>query len=167
MQATMPFSTDASGSTGLAPFIALVGEQRWRSRLAEIRDLAASGRRAGQAVRQRHGVELILEKLRRDPGAMASATEALLGQYATEIPVIAAELKPRGQDRLIEALHLGLSGENTLIPVFHLIRTALTHRARGFTVAFPGLDDETAYDLLLTRAEISAEVACDVVTAEE
>ena len=82
----MPFSTEASGSAGLFHLMALIGARRWRDRLTEIRDLAASGRRAGQALRQRHGVELTLEKLRRDPGAMISATEALLGQYAAEIP---------------------------------------------------------------------------------
>jgi hypothetical protein len=147
--------------------MALIGARRWQQRLAEIRDLAATGRRAGQALRQRHGVELTLEKLRRNPGAMPSLTEALLEQYAAEIPLIAAELTRRGRDRLIERLRLGLSGENTLIPVFHLIRTAMSQRARGFTVAFAGLEDETPHDLLLTRNGVEAEVACDVVTAEE
>jgi hypothetical protein len=167
MQFTMPLSTATLGSSGLASLLALIGVRRWQTRLAEIRDLAASGRRAGQALRQRHGIELILEKLRRDPGAMPSMTEGLLGQYAAEIPLIAAELTLRGRDRLVEALRLGLSGENTLIPVFHLIRTATAQRARGFTVAFPGLDGETPYDLLLARDGVEAEVACDVVTAEE
>jgi hypothetical protein len=147
--------------------MALIGAGRWRQRVAEIRDLAAAGRRAGQALRQRHGVELTLEKLRRDPGAMPSVTEALLGQYAAEIPRIAAELTRRGRDRLVEQLRLGLSAENTLIPVFHLIRTALAQRARGFTVAFTGLDNETPHDLLLTRDQVEAEIACDMVTAED
>ena len=51
--------------------------------------------------------------------------------------------------------------------MFHLIRTALLQRARGFTVGFPGLEKATPHDLLLTRNEIEAEVACDVITAEE
>jgi hypothetical protein len=167
MQPAMPFSTDALGSAGLSPLIALIGARRWRGRLTEIRHLAASGRRAGQALRQRHGVELTLEKLRRDPGAVTSATEALVGQYAAEIPRIAAELSRSGRDRLVARLRLGLSGENTLIPVFHLVRTALAQRARGFHVTFSGLDDETPHDLLLSRDRVEAEVACDVVTAEE
>jgi hypothetical protein len=167
MQFAMPLSTPNLDSSGLAAFLALIGARRWQNRLAEIRDLAASGRRTGQALRQRHGVELALEKLRRYPGAMPSATEALLGQYAAEIPFIAAELTPRGRDRLVERLRLGLSERNTLIPVFHLVRTAMSQRARGFSVAFSGLDDETPHDLLLTRDRIEAEVACDVVTAEE
>jgi hypothetical protein len=167
MQPEMPFSTEAQDPPGLSPLMTLIGVRRWRDRLAEIRDLAASGRRAGQALRQRHGVELTLEKLRRNPAAMTSATEALLGQYAAEIPRIVAELTRSGRDRLIAQLHLGLSGENTLIPIFHLIRTALAQRARGFHVAFTGLDNETPHDLLLTRDRVEAEIACDVVTAEE
>ena len=82
-------------------------------------------------------------------------------------PRIVDELTPTGRDRLVAQLRLGLSGENTLIPMFHLVRTALTHRARGFHVKFSGLDDETPHDLLLTRDQVEAEVACDVVTAEE
>src|ERR1700722_14012186 len=161
MKAAMPLSTTALGSSELAPLLALIGAGRWQARLTEIRDLAASGRRAGQALRQRHGVELTLEKLRRNPGAMPSITEALLGQYAAEIPMLAAELTRRGRDRLVERLRLGLSGQNTLIPVFHLIRTALAQRARGFSITFSGLDDETPHDLLLTRNGVEAEVACE------
>ncbi len=160
-------STEALNDTGLSPLIALIGARRWRERLTEIRDLAAAGRRAGQALRQRHGVELTLEKLRRDPAAMTSATEALLGRYAIEIPRIVAELTPAGRERLVDRLHRGLSGENTLIPIFHLVRSALAHRARGFHVTFTGLDQETPHDLLLSRDRVEAEVACDVVTAEE
>jgi hypothetical protein len=152
---------------GLKPFLALIGAGRWLSRLTEIRDLAASGRRAGQAIRQRHGVELSLEKLRRQPASRPSTAGVLLGRIAAEIPGFAAALTPRGRERLVQKLWLGLSGQNTLIPAFHLIRTAMIQRSRGFTVAFAGLEDETPHDLLLRRDEIEAEVACDVVTAEE
>jgi hypothetical protein len=91
----------------------------------------------------------------------------LLGQIAAEIPHTIAALTPRGRDRLIDRLHLGLSEQNTLIPVFHLMRTAMMQRSRGFAVGFSGLEDDTPHDLLLRRQEIEAEVACDVVTAEE
>jgi hypothetical protein len=151
----------------LDPFVSLVGAKRWRERLAEIRDLAAAGPRASQAIRQRHVLELSLEKLRRQPGAQPSATEALLGGIACEIASIAADLTARGRDRLVEQLRTGLSGPGTLIPVFHLIRSAMLQRSRGFAVRFTGLEDETPHDLLLSRDEIEAEVACDVVTAEE
>jgi hypothetical protein len=151
----------------LEPFVALVGKKRWHERLGEIRDLAAAGPRASQAIRQRHVLELSVEKLRRQPDARASTTERLLGLIAHEIPPIAAELTPRGRDRLIDQLQLGLTGQNTLVPVFHLIRSALLQRSRGFSVTFPGLEQDAPHDLLLTRDEIEAEVACDVVTAEE
>lgn len=151
----------------LEPFVTLVGAKRWRERLAEIRDLAAAGPRASQAIRQRHVLELSLEKLRRQPGAPQSVTEALLGGIAGEIASIAADLTPRGRDRLVDQLRVGLSGANTLIPVFHLVRSAMLQRSRGFAVSFTGLEDETPHDLLLSRDDIEAEVACDVVTAEE
>jgi hypothetical protein len=151
----------------LEPFLSLIGVQPWQARLTEIRDLAASGRRAGQAIRQRHGVELSLEKLRRQPTAKPSAADLLLGRIAAEIADIAAELTAHGRDRLIEQLQLGLKGQNTLIPIFHLARTAMLQRSRGFAVAFSGLEDGTPHDLLLRRDAIEAEVACDVVTAEE
>src|SRR3954454_5131711 len=134
----MPRSSAQLDSTGLASLLSLIGPRLWQDRLAEIRDLATSGRRAGQALRQRHGVELSLEKLRRYPGAMPSVTEALLGQYAAEIPHIAAGLTPAGRDRLVGQLRHALSGQNTLIPLIHLIRTAMAQRARGFTVTFSG-----------------------------
>jgi hypothetical protein len=151
----------------LDPFVSLVGLDRWLSRLSEIRDLAASGPRAGQAIRQRHGVELSLEKLRRPSGVKPSAADVLLGRIADEIAEITSDLTPRGRERLIERLQFGLSGQNTLIPIFHLIRTAMLQRSRGFSVAFSGLEDGTPHDLLLARDKIEAEVACDVVTAEE
>jgi hypothetical protein len=167
MQSSVALSSATPSSAGLAPLITLVGVQYWKERLAEIRDVVASGPRAGQALRQRHCVELSLDKLRRSPGARLSVTEALLAQIAAEIPLIATELTRLGRDRLIQRIRLGLSGQNTLIPVFHLIRTALLQRVRGFTVTFPGLEKATPYDLLLTRNETAAEVACDVITAEE
>ncbi|HEY0185161.1 MAG TPA: hypothetical protein VGC09_20355 [Rhodopila sp.] len=151
--------------SGLGSFLSLIGARRWLARLTEIRELATSGPRAGQAIRQRHGVELSLEKLRR--GTKPSAADVLLGGIAADVADIAAELSPRGRDRLAEQLQLGLSGQNTLIPVFHLIRTAILQRSRGFSVRFSGLEDGTPHDLLLQRDAIEAEVACSVVTAEE
>src|SRR5689334_14104748 len=157
---------NASAPSTLDPFFALVGDKRWRQRLAEIRDLAGAGPRAGQAIRQRHVLELSLEKLRRQPDAPMSATETLLEAIAREIPLIAASLTPRGRSQLTEQLQLGLTGQNTLVPVFHLVRSAMLQRSRGFTVSFSGLEEGTPHDLLLTRDQIEAEVACDVVSAE-
>ncbi len=163
----MSVTSVAQGSPGIGRFFTLVGSPLWRQRLDQIRSLAMAGPRSGQALRQRHGVELMLEKLRRHPQLPPTGAELLLGRIAAEIPHIAAGLTPRGRDRLIARLQLGLSGENTLIPLFHLVRTAMSQRARGFKVAFSGLDQETPHDLLLTRDRVEAEVACDVMTAEE
>lgn len=92
MQSSVPSSSANLSSAGLAPLITLIGVRYWKERLAEIRDLVSSGPRAGQALRQRHCVELSLDKLRHSSGARLSVTEALLGQIAAEIPLIAAEL---------------------------------------------------------------------------
>ena len=151
----------------LGPFVSLIGLQQWQARLSEIRELIAAGPRAGQAIRQRHGVELSLEKVRRHPGGQASAADVLLSQIAAEVARVAAKLTPHGRRRLIERLEVGLSGQNTLIPLFHLVRTAMLQRSRGFSVAFSGLEDDTPHDLLIRRDTIEAEVACDVVTAED
>jgi hypothetical protein len=147
--------------------ISLIGRDRWQKRLTEIRDLAAAGPRAGQAIRQRHVLELTVEKLRRGRNSPLSGTEALLARIAWQIPVLAASLTPAGRDRFIERLRGAMNDQNTLIPLFHLLRTAMLQRDRGFTVNFTGLEDDTPHDLLLTRDAIEAEVACDVVTAEE
>lgn len=156
-----------TSTLSIDPFVALVGSKRWRDRLMEIRDLAASGPRAGQAIRQRHGIELTLEKLRRHRNALPSVTEVLLGRIASEIPVVAAGLAPAGRERFIERLREALTGPNTPIAVFHLIRTAMLQQSRGFEVSFTGLNEETPHDLLLRRDQAEAEVACDVFTAED
>jgi hypothetical protein len=53
------------------------------------------------------------------------------------------------------------------VPAFHMLRTAGLQHARGFSVGFAGLEDDAPYDLLLTRGALEAEVACDVVSAED
>jgi hypothetical protein len=110
--------------------------KHWATRLAEIRDLAAGGPRAGQAIRQRHAIELAIEKLRRPPNAPVSVTERLLGRIAAELPAIAKSLTWIGRERLDQRLRDGVSGQNTLVGVFHLTRSAMLQRPRGFAVAF-------------------------------
>ncbi len=61
---------ESASPSPIEPFIALIGRKRWAQRLTEIRDLSAAGPRAGQAIRQRHAIELTIEKLRR-PGQAA------------------------------------------------------------------------------------------------
>lgn len=148
-------------------FFSLIGTRRWQARLTEIRDHCASGPRAGQAARQRYAIELVLARCRRQSPASSASIEGRLARIAAALPVIADGLAPQGRERLAERLQEGLSDSNTLVPVFHLVRTALLQRSRGFTVGFPGLDQGTAHDLLLQRDDIEAEVVCDVFNAEE
>ncbi|MEJ1976116.1 MAG: hypothetical protein WDN49_08450 [Acetobacteraceae bacterium] len=72
-----------------------------------------------------------------------------------------------GQTRLRAALHAATLSANTLVPAFHLLRTAALQRNRGFDVAFTGLENATSFDLLLSRDGHEAEVVCDVVSAED
>jgi hypothetical protein len=163
----MPPQSVPLAPADLKPFLALIGMRRWMARLNEIRDLAGSGRRAGQAILQRHGVELSLERLRRLPNAKPSTAEILLSHIAADIPRVVAMLTPGARERLIKQLRLGLGGQSTLVPLFHLIRIAMLQRSRGFDVTFSGFENQSPHDLLIRRDRMEAEVACDVVTAEE
>ena len=133
------------------PFIALVGSSDGSERLAEIRDLASVGHALARPSANGMAWSSAWKNAAASRRHAVAWPNTLLGRIAAEIPQIAAELTPRGRDGLIEQLRLGLSGQNTLIPVFHLIRTAMLQRSRGFTVAFSGLEDETPHDLLLER----------------
>jgi hypothetical protein len=167
VQAMLILDVADPGSSSLEPFIRLVGGKQWRQRLMEIRDMAAAGPRAGLAIRQRHSLELTIEKLRRARNRPLSPTEVLLARIVLAMAQISDELTADGRDRLVERLRTALTGQNTLIPVFHLVRTALRQQSRGFDVSFAALESGTPYDLLLQRGGTEAEVACDVVTAEE
>jgi hypothetical protein len=52
MISAMTSASDDLASLPLGAFIALAGRDRWAARLAEIHDLASSGPRSGQAIRQ-------------------------------------------------------------------------------------------------------------------
>jgi hypothetical protein len=153
-------------SQDLDAFVLLAGSTAWAARMTDIRDLAAAGRHAGQAARQRHALELAIERLRLAPHPVLTAAETLLHGMVAETVRQARTLKPTGRDRLIAALQAGLTGASTLIPLLHLMRTAALQRSRGFGVIFSGLEDGAPFDLLLRRDQVEAEVVCDVVSAE-
>ena len=147
-------------------FIAVAGAASWRARIAELASAAGRGRRLGQALQQRHIVELTLARLARtgtEPTPAAARMAALVGQVAG----LAARLSPPGRARLDAAIAGALSGEGTLIPLLHLMHTAWRHRARGFAVRFAGLEDGAPFDLLAERDGVAAEIVCDVVSAEQ
>jgi hypothetical protein len=87
--------------------------------------------------------------------------------YAREAVQLAATLPAAPRKRLRDLIEAGLTGEATLVPLFHLLRTAALHRARGFGVAFTGLADGTPWDLAVTREGETAELVCETLSAEE
>ncbi len=151
----------------LESFIALVGTRAWAARMLEIGRRAASGPRAGQAARQRHALELAVERLRGPLGRPPSPGERRAAHLAADAVALARQLSALGRMRLRAVLHVALVGDGTLLKVFHLLRTANLQRSRGFQVHFAALEDDAPYDLLLTRGRLSAEVVCDVVSAED
>lgn len=150
----------------LEAFVVLVGRARWTRRIAEIRDRSTGGRRAAQALRQRHAIELTIERLRQ-PGRPPSQAESMIGGFAAATVRLSRRLTPVGRERLRAALAEAITGHGTLIALFHQVRTALLHQSRGFDVSHAGLEEGASFDLLLSRDGMRAEVACDVVSAEE
>jgi len=164
----MPFADPPTESPGLAAFIALCGAGAWQSRLAELGQRAQAGSLCGRAAQQRHALELALSRLS-DRRAMAKAgpAERLLCTLARDTVALAASLPPAGRARLQDQVLAGLTGQATLIPLFHLLRTASLLRARGFSLRFDGLAEDAPYDLLAERGGATAEVVCETVSAEE
>jgi hypothetical protein len=152
----------------LDDLVEVVGASQWAARMATLARDIGRGQRAGRAMAQRHVAEITLERLRRNglnraPTLAERHTVALAG----EITTVFAGLSRTGRSRLRAALRTALSGDNTLVPIFHLMRTAALQRSRGFSVRFAAFEDNAPFDLLLSRAGIEAEVACDIVSAED
>ncbi|WP_372618824.1 hypothetical protein [Falsiroseomonas sp.] len=164
----MPFADHRPDPAALARFRALCGDRRWTARLSEISRRAGAPSLSGRAAQQRHALELILARLS-EPAALAkaSAAERRTAAFAAEAVRLAATLPAEPRKRLRARIEAGLTGEATLVPLFHLLRTAALHRTRGFEVAFTGLAEETPWDLTITREGATAEVSCESVSAEE
>jgi hypothetical protein len=148
-------------------FVALSGDRRWATRMAEIQDLAASGPRAGQAIRQRHAIELAIDRLRQPSRRLPGQAELQLAAIAGKTTELADRLCRAGRERLDAALADALRQEASLISLFHLVRTAALQESRGFDVRFSGLEEGTPFDLLLRKDRTEAELASDVVSAED
>ena len=157
---------DRASGGAVQAFIALAGAKPWAARMADLARGMAEGPQARRALQQRHGLELTLERLRRG-GATPLAAESRLLELAQATVAVARSLTGAGRAALRARLAAALSGEGTLVPLFHLIRTAQLQQARGFAVRFAGLEDAAPFDLLLSRDGIEAEVVCDVVSAED
>jgi hypothetical protein len=164
----MPFDDYRPDAADLSRFRALCGDRRWTSRVTEIARRAEARSLAGRAAQRRHALELTLTRLA-DPDALAKASPAdrHAAAFAREAVQLAAKLPAGPRKRLRDRIEAALTGDGTLIPLFHVLRTAAMQRARGFDVTFTGLTEETPWDLLLTRDGATAELACETVSAEE
>jgi hypothetical protein len=151
----------------LDAFVALAGARSWEARIEEIRRHAASGPRAGLTVRQRHAIELAIDRLRGTLTRAPSIAELHAARLAAEAVAVSRTVGRAGRGRLRERVRDALSGEGTLVPLFHLLRTAALQASRGFAVRFAGLTDAAPYDLLIAHGAQEAEIACEVVSAEE
>ena len=149
-------------------FIALCGARLWRQRLTDLRARAMQATRLGRQALQFHSIELMLDRLRSGPGERpVSAAETLILGYVAEAVALTGRLPQAGRARLQAALCEALAEGNSLVPLIHLVRTAVLQRSRGFEVGFAGLEDAAPFDLMIRRDGAEAEIACDVISAED
>ncbi len=156
----------------LDEFVAICGAPMWRERLAALRLAGRAATRQGKQSLQYHCIELVVERARGGAGGrtadrpVTGAERAILG-YAADAAALHRSLRPAGRERLRSALGDGLAGARSLVPMFHMLRTAALQRSRGFEVSFEGFEDGAPFDLLITRGGAEAEIACDVMSAED
>nr|WP_229682432.1 hypothetical protein [Siccirubricoccus deserti] len=164
----MPIADLSDDSTSLADFFTLCGANAWSSRVVALTNPAQSGSLSSRAAQYRHALELALARLG-DRRALARATpaERRLCGFARDAVQLAESLPAAARDRLRADLTAGLTGQRTLIPLFHLLRTAAGLRARGFNIEFAGLAEGAPFDLLARRDGATAEVVCETASAEE
>lgn len=151
-----------------AAFLRLCGGRAWSARLADLTRRAQSGPLSGRATQQRHALEFALARAASPgPGATPSPAERRVLAFAQDAVRLARTLPEAPRARLRALIQEGLTGEATLIPLFHLLRTAALYRARGFAVDFAGLAEDASFDLRVTREGVAAEVVCETVSAED
>lgn len=149
-------------------FIDLCGASLWRERLTALRQAVAPQTRLSRQLQQVHAIELMIERLRDGPPDRVPAEpERRIAAHAADAVALNDRLSPTGRVRLRAVLGECLGGGNSLVPLFHLLRTAALQRSRGFEVGFAGLEDGAPFDLSISRGSAEAEIACDVISAEE
>ncbi|MGI3778723.1 MAG: hypothetical protein ACRYGC_15650 [Janthinobacterium lividum] len=150
----------------LNAFVALVGGERWKARLASLGGPPATGW-SGRALLQRHAIELMIERLRRCRDAVPTTAERGIAALVADTVALSRRVPAEARQRLADTLAGAMQDGQTLVPFFHVMRTAALQRARGFQVAFPGIEHGDVFDLLIERDGVEAEIACDVMSAEE
>ena len=138
----MPFADALAPAGALQAFVALCGQRPGRA----LAELAPAARRARSSAAPRSsGTRWSspsrgwVERNRRRT-APGRAPALPLAHEAVEL---AATLPPARATGCASESLAGLTGEATLIPLFHLLRTAALHRRRGFAVRFTGLAEGT------------------------
>ena len=152
----------------LDAFVAALGTEAWRDRMAQFATLSASQSRVGGNLLQRHCIEVTIERLRRQPlSRQPSVAELRIASYAADAIATIEQLSGYGRERWLTILRTALQGDACLTAPFHLLRTAAMQRARGFTVQFAAFEDGATFDLLIRRDGVEAELVCDIISAEE
>jgi hypothetical protein len=163
----MSFADAPAPSGALQSFVALCGESTWNRRVAELCARAQAGSLLGRIAQQRHALELTLARAAdRTGNSRVGAVEGLLCLLAQEAVEMAAALPAAPREVVGAEIRAGLTGEATLIPLFHRLRTAALLRRRGFALRFDGIAAGASFDLLAERDGAAMEVACETVSAE-
>lgn len=146
-------------------FISLIGASSWNQRLNTIRDSLKPGKQSAKLVAQRFVAECAIEKAKR--GLTLQPAESALVALATRVPAVYDQLNGHGRTRLRAALDQTMSGPATIMPLLHMLHTERLQRARGFETQFTGFEQDTPFDLLISRDGAEAEIACDSLSAED
>ena len=165
MTAKRPQTNHSIHHSLLHAFVGIVGREHWQDRIADLRSAKATNR-TSRAAQQTHAIELTIERLR-GSGPATIAPDACIVALATRALQLDKQLSEAGRARWRDTLRSALHGANTLVPLFHMLRIAALQRQRGFDVHFAGLEDGSSFDLLISRDGAEAEVACDVISAED
>lgn len=124
-----------------------------------------------RAIRRRYLLELAMEQLfrrlnKRGESRPLPEEYRVLASVAGAIAEIAEALPAKPRKELNARIAQGLTGEGSLVSVFHLAATAQRFVSLGFRVSFPDLAGKAPYDLLVEKGGQSAEVACVTVPAD-
>ncbi len=128
----------------------------------------ATATRQSKGALQFHAIEMVIDRLARGKSNRTlTAAEQRITSYATDAVTLHEQLSPAGRARLQTNLGAALTPGTCLVSVFHVLRTAALQRSRAFDVGFAGLEEGAPFDLLIRRGNAEAEIACDVVSAED
>ena len=163
--------TDGPGTidtAALQGFVEGFGKRAWAERMSGLERTVAGQTRLCRAGQQRHIIELTINRwMRAGRNRSPSPAELCIASLAADAARLFEALPAPGRDRYRQALQAAAVANNTFIAPFHMLRIAALQRGRGFDVSFAGLEHEASFDLLLHRDGQEAEVACDVVSAED